>query len=100
MWDDVVSWQRLYVPGAAWIAWKGGRYHPDFVVVAADGAHWVIEAKANKAAEDSAEVQAKAEAAEAWVDRVNSSKSFGDWRYRLATEMKIAAAVSFKSITG
>lgn len=99
-WDDVAYWQRLYSPGPAWIAWKGGRYHPDFVVVDKDGAHWVIEAKADKAAVDSAEVASKSEAAEAWIDRVNSSKSFGTWRYKLATEMKIAAAVGWRSITG
>lgn len=98
-WDDVDHWQRLYAPGPAWIAWKAGRYHPDFVVVDTDGVHWVIEAKADKAAVDSAEVAAKAEAAEAWIERVNASKSFGTWRYKLATEMKIAAAVSWKSIT-
>lgn len=98
-WDGVEYWQRLYAPGAAWIAWKGGRYHPDFVLVDSDGVHWVIEAKADKAAVDSAEVAEKAEAAEKWVARLNESKLFGTWRYVLVTEMKIAAAVSLKSIT-
>ncbi|MGN7187530.1 DEAD/DEAH box helicase family protein [Microbacterium enclense] len=97
-WDDVDHWQRLYTPGPAWIAWKGGRYHPDFVVVDAAGAHWVVEAKADKAAIDSIEVQEKAAAAHEWIKRVNGSKLYGAWAYRIVTEAQIAAAIDWKQL--
>lgn len=98
--DDVVSWQRIYQHGPAWVAYKAGRYFPDFVVLDSTDVHWVLEAKANKAAVDSVEVQEKTEAAQAWVDRVNASKMFGSWRYRVVTEMQIAAAVSWDALAG
>jgi type III restriction enzyme len=97
-WDEVRCWQRLYQPGPAWILWKGGRYYPDFVVVDQDGTHWVVEAKADKAAIDSLEVQDKAAAARGWVEKVNDSRLFGDWRYVIATEAQIAAAVDWTQL--
>lgn len=98
-WDGVDHWQRLYQPGPAWIIWKGGRYHPDFVVVDKAGTHWVVEAKADKAAIDSIEVQDKAAAAREWIDRVNDSQLFGTWRYIIVTEAQIAAAVDWQQLT-
>lgn len=98
-WGPTVSyWQRLYVHDGAFIPWTGGRYFPDFLVVDKDKVHWVLEAKSDKAAVDSAEVTAKAEAAEAWVGRVNAIKHFGVWRYRIVTEAQIAAAADWESI--
>jgi type III restriction enzyme len=98
--ENVVSWQRIYQHGPAWVAYKAGRYFPDFVVLDSNDVQWVLEAKANKAAVDSVEVQEKAEAAQAWVDRVNASKLFGSWRYRVVTEMQIAAAINWDALTG
>lgn len=97
-WDGVKYWQRLYKPGPAWIVWKGGRYHPDFVVVDQSGTHWVVEAKADKAAVDSLEVQDKAAAAREWIERVNDSRLFGTWRYIIVTEAQIAAAVDWQQL--
>lgn len=97
-WDGVDHWQRLYQPGPAWVIWKGGRYHPDFVVVDQNRVHWVVEAKADKAAVDSIEVQDKAAAAQAWIDRVNDSQLFGTWRYIIVTEAQIAAAVDWQQL--
>lgn len=98
--DDVVAWQRIYQHGPAWVAFKAGRYFPDFLVLDSNDVNWVLEAKANKAAVDSVEVQEKAEAAQAWVERVNASRTFGSWRYRVVTEMQIAAAVSWDAVAG
>jgi hypothetical protein len=80
------------------VPWSGGRYFPDFVVVASDGSTWVIEAKSDSAADDSLSVAAKAEAAVAWVGRVNAAKTWGTWHYLLATETRIAAAVDLRSL--
>lgn len=98
-WEQVKYWQRLYVHDGAFIPWTGGRYYPDFVVVDNKGLHWVLEAKSNKAAEDSAEVALKAQAAEDWIARVNASKQFGTWHYRVVTEARIAAAADWGSLT-
>jgi len=97
-WDGVDRWLRLYVHGDGWIRWFGGRYFPDFVVVAVDGAQWIVEAKSDKAATDSAEVAQKAEAAREWVQRVNASRRFGTWGYLLVTETQIAAAASWEAL--
>ncbi|MEV7757825.1 DEAD/DEAH box helicase family protein [Microbacterium sp. NPDC089180] len=97
-WGDVSHWQRIYTNGIAWVPWSGGRYFPDFVVVASDGSTWVIEAKSDSAAEDSVSVTAKAEAAVAWIERVNAAKTWGTWHYLLATETQIAAAVDLRSL--
>ncbi len=97
-WDGVARWLRLYHPGEAWIRWSGGRYFPDFVVVDADGVQWVVEAKSDTAARDSADVRMKAAAAEEWAGRVNASHLFGAWRYLLVTETQIAAASSWAAL--
>ncbi|WP_433718636.1 DEAD/DEAH box helicase [Microbacterium laevaniformans] len=97
-WEHVDRWQRIYQPGPAWIMWPGGRYYPDFVAADSDGVYWVLEAKADKSAVDSIEVQQKAAAAGEWIERVNASKSFGTWRYRVVTEAQIAAAVDWKQL--
>lgn len=97
--DEVQRWQRLYNPGPAWVKWDGGKYHPDFVAVDADGEFWVLEAKADKAAVDSIAVQRKAAAALEWIERVNASKAYGTWHYRVRTEAQIAAATDWKQLT-
>lgn len=93
-WDEVDRWQRLYTQrdgGQAWIIRDSGqRYYPDFVVVVG-GECWVVEAKSNRD-ERAPDVVDKADAARAWIDRVNASQSFGTWRYLLVTEAHIAQA--------
>lgn len=93
-WDEVTRWQRLYTQrdgGQAWIVRENGRlYYPDFVVVVG-GEHWLLEAKSNRE-EHAADVIEKADAAGAWVDRVNASALFGTWHYLLVTEAHIAQA--------
>ncbi|QNO37188.1 DEAD/DEAH box helicase family protein [Protaetiibacter sp. SSC-01] len=93
-WEQVERWQRLYTQrdgGQAWITRDSGqRYYPDFVAVV-DGEHWLLEAKSDRD-EHAADVVEKAAAAEAWILRVNASRSFGVWHYLLVTEAHIAQA--------
>jgi hypothetical protein len=93
-WNEVECWQRLYTQrdgGTAWITLDTGRrYYPDFVVVVG-GERWLLEAKSNRD-EKAPDVVEKADAARAWVDRVNASRSFGRWHYLLVTEAHIAQA--------
>ncbi|GAA1621091.1 DEAD/DEAH box helicase [Leucobacter chromiireducens] len=99
--DEVRRWQRIYVHGAAKIPKsKGGNYYPDFVVVDSDDVYWVLEAKSNRDAQDSADVQEKAADAELWIQRVNEAHMFGTWRYKLLSEAQIAAAQDWASLTG
>jgi type III restriction enzyme len=93
-WDAIQRWQRIYTQrdgGQAWILRDSGqRYYPDFVVVVGDE-YWLLEAKSNRD-EHAVDVVDKADAARAWVARVNASKSFGTWHYLLVTESHIAQA--------
>jgi type III restriction enzyme len=93
-WDSIQRWQRLYTQrdgGQAWIIRDSGqRYFPDFVAVVG-GEYWLLEAKSNRD-EHAADVLDKADAARAWIARVNASKSFGAWHYLLVTEAHIAQA--------
>lgn len=97
-WDEVEKWTRVYNPGPAWIPWSGGKYYPDFVVTDLEGVNWVLEAKGDTAKEDSRSVQAKAEAAESWVERANGAVAFGRWRYKLVTETDIGLAVDWRQL--
>jgi type III restriction enzyme len=94
MWDEVARWQRLYTGrdgGRASIARdNGSRYYPDFVVVVG-GEYWLVEAKSDRD-QRAPDVVEKAEAARAWVERVNASALFGTWHYLLVTEAHIAQA--------
>ncbi len=93
-WDEVQRWQRLYTQrdgGTAWITLETGRrYYPDFVAVVG-GESWVLEAKSDRDAR-ALDVVEKADAARAWIERVNASRMFGVWHYLLVTEAHIAQA--------
>jgi type III restriction enzyme len=99
-WDTVERWQRLYTQrdgGQAWIIRDSGqRYYPDFVAVVG-GEYWLLEAKSNRD-EHAVDVLDKADAARAWVARVNASKSFGTWHYLVVTEAHIAQAQDWEQL--
>jgi type III restriction enzyme len=79
-------------PVGAPILWQsdGREYNPDFVAVAGDGVHWLVEAKMDKEME-SADVAGKENAALRWANHV-SAKTDKTWRYLLASESSIAEA--------
>ncbi len=86
-------WVRLHT-GDLPILWNsaGQQYNPDLIVIETDGTHWVVEAKMNKEVE-SADVQAKREAARRWANYVSADESVGAvWRYLLASEADIDEA--------
>ncbi|MFB6556184.1 DEAD/DEAH box helicase family protein [Streptomyces sp. NPDC056405] len=85
-------WLRNYEPGEVWIERDNGRkYYPDFIVLDAEGTHWLIEGKSNDRANDP-EVQEKKRAAEDWARFVRDSGEFDNWRYLFATESIIKNA--------
>ena len=67
-------------------------YNPDFLVVTADGRHWIVEVKADKDI-GSQDVQDKAQAARVWVNTVNGDAAVSaKWGYLLVSESDLAAA--------
>jgi type III restriction enzyme len=89
----VTRWARLQI-GDIQILWdSGGRhYNPDLLVIEVDGTHWLVEIKADKEI-DSAEVQAKREAARRWASHVSSKLAIKvPWRYLLVSESDIETA--------
>jgi type III restriction enzyme len=91
--QHVTCWARLHI-GDIPILWdSGGRqYNPDLLVIEADGTHWLVEIKADKDV-DSAEVQAKREAARRWANHVSSKLDANvSWRYLLVSESDIDTA--------
>ncbi|MGC8635394.1 MAG: hypothetical protein ACP5VP_12215, partial [Candidatus Limnocylindrales bacterium] len=90
---DVALWVRLQV-GDLPILWNshGQEYHPDFIVLDADGTHWVVEVKMDKemSAED---VRDKRDAARRWANYVNADAQVGvTWRYLLVSESDVDTA--------
>jgi type III restriction enzyme len=91
--DEVVCWVRLH-NGDLPILWSsaGNWYNPDFLVVEADGTHWVVEVKSDRDMA-AADVQAKREAAQRWANHVSIDPAVGvQWRYLLVSESDVAAA--------
>lgn len=74
-------------------------YHPDLIAVAADGTRWVVEVKGDDRA-GTADVAAKREAAQFWVNKVNANRPDGEpaWRYVLVTESDVADARSWEAL--
>jgi type III restriction enzyme len=89
---DVSFWLRLQ-RGDLTILWRGqdSWYNPDFLIRETDGGSWIVEVKSDRDL-DSADVQAKKEAAERWARRVNASGVAGKWRYLLVSERQLKAA--------
>lgn len=89
--DEISYWVRLHV-GDLPIVWEEGSYNPDFIAVASDGTHWVVEVKSDRDLK-SDEVQAKRQAAQRWANHVSaSSKVKEKWRYLLVSEADVKAA--------
>jgi len=88
---EVAVWLRLQ-RGDLPLPWRSPNeaYHPDFVVVEAEGSHFVIEGKRDTDA-DREDVAQKREAAARWANHVTTAT--GDtWRYLFALESDIKAA--------
>ena len=93
--DDahVSLWVRLHV-GDLPILWNsaGQEYNPDFIVIEADGTHWVVEVKMDKEM-SSEDVKGKREAARRWANYVNADAQVGvTWRYLLVSESDVDTA--------
>lgn len=89
---SVQWWLRNYDPGPIWIERDNSKkYYPDFIVIDANGTHWVVEGKANDRANDH-EVLDKRKAADDWARFVRDYAEFGTWRYLFATESIIKNA--------
>jgi len=91
--DAVAYWVRLII-GDLPILWSdaGNWYNPDFVAVETGGIHWIVEVKADNEME-SADVQAKKEAAKRWANHVSADPSVdATWRYLLVSESQIKTA--------
>jgi type III restriction enzyme len=91
--DEVSFWARLIARRDLQIAWQGGNYNPDFVVVETDATHWLVEVKSDKEAE-SEDVKAKRKAAMVWANHVSVAPKMNGvkWRYLLVREADVAAA--------
>ena len=73
-------------------------YEPDFIVIDDEGTHWIVEGKSDKDVTDPT-VQAKTDAAKAWVAAVNASSEVQErWGYLLASEAAIGAAKSWAAL--
>jgi len=91
--DGVVCWVRLHINELP-ILWNSGgqQYNPDFIVIEANGTHWVVEVKMDKEM-SSEDVQGKREAAMRWANHVSADEGVRTtWRYLLVSENDISTA--------
>lgn len=89
--DEIAYWVRLHINDLA-ILWEDGTYNPDFIAVAKDGTHWVVEVKSDRDMK-SDEVQAKRKAAQRWANHVSAdTKVKAIWRYLLVSEADVKDA--------
>ncbi|MBW9110656.1 DEAD/DEAH box helicase [Microbacterium ureisolvens] len=76
----------------------GRRYEPDFIVIDEDRIHWILEGKRDSEM-GSPVVEAKRDAARAWVQTVNEDSGVSDrWGYMLASESVVDAASSWSAL--
>jgi type III restriction enzyme len=90
---EIASWVRLQT-GDLPILWNsaGREYNPDFIAVAREEVHWVIEVKMDKEMQ-SADVKGKREAAKRWATYVSTDSSVGTtWNYLLVSESDVKTA--------
>lgn len=74
------------------------QYEADFIVIDADGVHWIVEGKRDSEM-TSPIVIAKRDAAPAWVNTVNASDEVHKtWAYLLASESVCSAASSWTAM--
>jgi type III restriction enzyme len=91
--QGVTCWVRLHV-GELPILWNsaGQEYNPDFIVIEADGTHWVVEVKMDKEMA-SPDVKGKREAARRWANYVTADDQVDvPWRYLLLSETDVETA--------
>jgi type III restriction enzyme len=69
-------------------AGAGHEYLPDFIVLLDNGVHLILEPKGY---DELAEI--KEQAAERWVAAVNADARYGEWRYTVARNMNLVAAL-------
>ena len=92
---EVIRWVRPPT-GQMPIAYKGGKYNPDFLVETKGGKFYLIEVKARNEIRDE-DAQTKARAAEAWCYAM--SKATGKpWEYKLIPHDAILPTKSFRGI--
>ncbi|MBU3689098.1 MAG: hypothetical protein B7C54_05730 [Acidimicrobiales bacterium mtb01] len=91
--DQSVPLRITYLMGAI-----QREYEPDFIVIDDQGVHWIVEGKSD-AEMASPVVQAKRDAARAWVATVNASANVAQkWGYILASESVIASAANWNAL--
>ena len=91
--DETVPLRITYLMGAI-----QREYEPDFIVIDENGVHWIVEGKSD-AEMNSPVVQAKRDAAQAWVAAVNASPNVAQkWGYILASESVIASAANWNAL--
>lgn len=97
---DVTWWKRLYPHEGAVVAYTPQNdYHPDFVVLAKDGTHWIIEGKSQRGRDDKV-VQHKKDAAEKAIRLLAGKSEYLNqaWGYLIAYEDDIAKANSLADL--
>lgn len=97
---DVVWWKRLYPHEGAVVAYTPQNdYYPDFVVLAKDGTHWIIEGKSQRGRDDQV-VQRKKDAAEKAIRLLAGKPDYvgQSWGYLIAFEDDIAKADSLADL--
>lgn len=91
--DDTTGidvWARLHVKDLE-IRYDGGTYNPDFIA-AGDGQRWIVETKADRDLQ-SANVQAKRQAAQRWANHVSADDRVNErWGYLLVGETDLRQA--------
>lgn len=98
--ETVEWWLRLSRNDPAYVTLPGsGRYYPDFIVIDTAGVQWLVEAKSDAAATDSADVARKAAAAREWAAEATANGTFGEWRYLMVTESDIRDANNWAALT-
>lgn len=88
--EQIQLWVRLH-RGDLPILWNSqdNWYHPDFIAVDTDRAHWIVEVKSDRDM-GSPDVQAKKEAALRWANHVSLDSKIGiKWGYLLVAERVI-----------
>lgn len=97
---EVVWWKRLYSHEGAVVAYSPRNdYHPDFVVLAKDGTHWIVEGKSQRGRDDQV-VQRKKDAAEKAIRLLAGKPEYlnQSWGYLIAYEDDIANADSLADL--
>lgn len=95
-------WTRLYSTDRASIAYTlESNYYPDFVALAEDGYHWIIEGK-SESGKDDGRVQAKRKAAEEAIRLISGDDRFAQqkWGYAIAYESDVKSADSWEDLLG